>query len=96
MVVIEKNVDKIKTGRCWAAVNGDYVVAVVSMKAPKNIEMDAYRAQAIEGLQTLGEVMSGEIVNSEGVKVFCKRLTHKNRSRNPDAIRIPKIYRFID
>jgi len=96
MIVIEKNVDQIRTGQCWAAVNGDSVVAIVSMRAPKDIEMDTYRAQALDALQALGEVVSGEVVNFEGQKVFCKRLTHKNRSRNPQVTRTPKIYRFLE
>lgn len=96
MIVVEKNVEQIKTGRCWAAVNNDYVVAVVSMRAPKNIEMDTYRTHAIEALSVLGEVHSGEIINSDGERVFCKRLTHKNRSKNPQVVRTPKMYRFFE
>lgn len=28
--------------------------------------------------------------------MFTLRLTHKNRSQNPQAIRTPKIYRFLE
>lgn len=96
MIVVEKNVDQIKPGRCWAAVSGDFVVAVVSKSAPKNIEMDVYRAQALEKLQSFGEVLSGEIINADGEKVFCKRLSHRNRSQNSQTIRVPKIYKFSE
>jgi hypothetical protein len=96
MIVVEKSVDRIETGRCWAAVNDGYIVAVVSMRPPRDVEMDTYRTHAIEALQVLGEVISGDVVEIDGKKVFCKRLSHKNRSKSSQTIRVPKMYQFLE
>jgi hypothetical protein len=47
-------------------------------------------------LQVLGEVISGDVVEIDGKKVFCKRLSHKNRSKSSQTIRVPKMYQFLE
>lgn len=94
-MVINNNFPDLKTGKYWAAIKNDMVAAVVFMNAPHNVDFDGYRENAVKALSLVGEVIAGEIVILDGYKVFAKRLTHKNRSKNPSVKRVPQVFQFV-
>lgn len=94
VMVINNNFSGLKTGKYWAAIKDDMVAAVVFMSEPQNLDFDSYREDAVKALSLSGNVISGEVVVLDGHKVFAKRLTHKNRSKNPSANREPQIFQF--
>ena len=83
-------------GKYWAAVSGDFVVGLVLMPwiHREDPRFAAYRDKARESLSLLGEVISGEIREANGVRVFVRRLTHPNRPRASAMPRSPRCYQL--
>lgn len=81
----------INTGKAWAAVRDEQVAAVISMRIPNDCDFDLYRKKAMEALEVVGTVKSGEVVLKEDHHYFVQRLNHQNRSKKP---REPKVYKL--
>lgn len=87
-VVVSEN--KV-VGKFWAAVRGERVVAMLTLRVPQDVDFDKYRESSRKALELVGEVVSGEVqLTPEGKAVFVKRLPHKNRPGQ--TAREPKIY----
>lgn len=56
-------------GKHWAAIRGNKVIAVIPMLVPSDVDFEAFRTQAIDTLQLLGEVKTGDL---EGRPSFWK------------------------
>lgn len=72
-------------GKYWAAVSGDLVINLISMRVPSSVDFDQYRNKAVECLGLLGEVKTGEVVVRNGKPVFVQRKNHQNRSKQGSA-----------
>jgi hypothetical protein len=67
----------------WAALRGDQVIAIISMRVPRDVDFEEYRRRAVAALELLGEVRAGEVFDDYGDRYFVKRRNHANRSKNP-------------
>lgn len=83
-------------GKYWAAVSGDFVIGLILMPwiNREDPRFAAFCDKAKENLGLLGEVITGEIQEIEGVKVFVKRLTHANRPQASTQPRAPRLYQL--
>ena len=83
-------------GKYWAAVSGDFVIGLILMPwiNREDPRFAAFRDKAKENLGLLGEVITGEIQEIEGVKVFVKRLTHAHRPQASPKPRAPRLYQL--
>lgn len=82
----------LRSEPCWAAIDDDRVVHLVSMRAPSTLSQDRFRTLAEssrESLAKLGSVRAGTLKVTPQGAVFEQRLSHKNRSKNP---RTPRAY----
>jgi|SRR5690606_41684288 len=82
-------------GNYWAAIRGDEVVAVMSMRVPNDVDFQDYQNKAYAALQCVSEtVKRGYIVETDEGRMFVQRANHANRSRNadPSMRKPPKIY----
>lgn len=71
-------------GKYWAALKDGQVISMISMRVPNDADFDDYRQKAIDCLSVVGQVKSGEVVETaEGEKYFLQRLTHENRGKEP-------------
>lgn len=78
-------------GKFWAAIRAERVVALLTMRVPKDVDFDQYREKSRQALELVGEVVTGEIqVTPEGTPLFVKRLNHQNRPGQ--TVRTPKVY----
>lgn len=74
----------VSLGKYWVALKDNQVMGMISMRVPNDIDFDDYREKAIDCLGLLGDVKSGEVIEtSEKEKYFLQRLTHANRSKKP-------------
>lgn len=88
MSALEKfntELEGLSLGRCWAAVSQEQIVGLIGMTVPLYLDVDyeEYRRRAMSCLEMIGEVQAGELYEIDGQKYFAKRLTHKNRGKNP-------------
>lgn len=81
MAQVENESVETTVGKYWAAVSGDMVINLISMRVPNSVDFDAYRAKAVECLGLLGDVKTGEVVVREGKHIFVQRKNHQNRSK---------------
>lgn len=78
-------------GKFWAAVRSERVVAMLTMRVPKDVDFDQYRDKSRQALELVGEVITGEVqVTPEGKTILVKRLNHQNRPGL--TVRAPKVY----
>lgn len=72
-------------GKYWAAVEGPRVVSLILIPtiADKD-KFNNFRDKSREALSIVGEVVTGEIQERNGVKVLVKRLP-RNNNTNPNA-----------
>ena len=83
-------------GKYWAAVSGDFVIGLTLMPwiNREDPRFAAYREKAKENLSLLGEVITGDIQEINGIRVFVKRLTHANRPQASPLPRVPRVYQL--
>jgi hypothetical protein len=72
-------------GKYWAAVSGDMVINLISMRVPNSVDFDTYRNKAVDCLGMLGDVKTGEVVLRDGKHVFVQRKNHYARSKQGSA-----------
>ena len=83
-------------GKYWAAVSGDFVIGLTLMPwiNREDPRFSAFRDKAKENLRMLGEVITGDIQEIDGIRVFVKRLTHANRPQASPQPRVPRTYQL--
>lgn len=83
-------------GKHWAAIRGNKAIAVIPMLVPSDVDFEAFRIQAINTLQLLGEVKTGELLDDYGDRYFIPRKNHGNRSKNPKPVKPIEVFQPSD
>lgn len=80
----------VSFGRYWAAIRDGYIVGLISMSIPKDVDYKKFREKAYDCLGLLGDVKSGELLIVDGVKCFSiPRANHqsgRNKRNSPKYI----------
>lgn len=78
-----EQVNETNYGKYWAALRDTSVVGLISMRAPGDVDFNAFSQKAKECLELLGQVKSGDVIERNGQRFFVQRQTHANRSSKP-------------